>query len=247
MGADDAVCLGIVDAGQVESVGHEGRRGFEAAAFLNEGGEAFDAEPAAADINERAHDIAYHVVQKGVAVQIEADESCALGKIGAVDGFDGGFCLAFGGAEAGEVLFADQIGGSPAHRFDVEFEVCPACPVFEQGGTDGGGFEQIAVMPSVCVEAGVKFGGDLLGVQNGNAFGQVGVHAAYPCLNRTDGSCVKVDDLGGGVHAGIGSAGNNGGNCFPCYLGKCGFQCRLNGRYAASLFLPAVKAAAVVG
>lgn len=247
MGADDAVCLGIVDAGQVESVGHEGRWGFEAAAFLNQCGEAFDAEPAAADINERAHDVAYHMVQKGVAVQIEADESCTLGKVGAVDGFDGGFCLALGGAEAGEVLFADQIGGSLPHLPDVEFEVCPACPVFEHGGTDGGGFEQVAVVPSVCVEAGVKFGCDLSSVQNGNAFGQVGVHAAYPCLLGTDGSCVKVDDLGGGVHAGVGSASNGGGDRFSCDLGKCVFQCRLNGRYAACLFLPAVKAAAVVG
>ena len=42
---------------------------------MNQCGEAFDAESAAADINERAHDVAYHVVQKGVAVQIEADES----------------------------------------------------------------------------------------------------------------------------------------------------------------------------
>lgn len=247
MGADDAVCLGIVDAGQVKSVGHEGRRGFEAAAFLNQCGEAFDAESAAADIDERAHDVAYHMVQKGVAVQIEADESCALGKVGAVNGFDGGFCLALGGAEAGEVLFANQIGGSLPHRFDVEFEVCPACPVFEQGGTDGGGFEQVAVVPSVCVKSCMKFGGDLSGVQNGNAFGQVGIYAAYPCLLGTGGSCVEVDDLGGGMHAGVGPAGNGGGNRFPCYLGERGFQCRLNGRYAVSLFLPAVKAAAVIG
>lgn len=247
MGADDAVCLGIVDAGQVKPVGHEGRWGFEAAAFLNQCGEAFDAESAAADINERAHDVAYHMVQKGVAVQIEADESCALGKVGAVDGFDGGFCLALGGAEAGEVLFANQIGGSLPHLPDVEFEVCPACPVFEQGGTDGGGFEQVAVVPSVCVEAGVKFGCDLLGVQNGYAFGQVGIYTAYPCLLGTDGSCVKVDDLGSRMNAGVGSTGNGGGDRFSCDLGERGFQCRLNGRYAASLFLPAVKAAAVIG
>ncbi len=96
-------------------------------------------------------------------------------------------------------------------------------------------------MPSVCVEAGVKFGGDLSGVQNGNAFGQVGIYAAHPCLLGTGGSCVEVDDLGGGMHAGVGPASNGGGNRFPCYLGERGFQCRLNGRYAVSLFLPAVK------
>ena len=93
----------------------------------------------------------------------------------------------------------------------------------------------------------MKFGGGLLSVQNSNAFRQVGVHTAYPCLSRTDGGSIKMNDLGSRMNAGIGSAGNNGGNYFPCYLGKCVFQCRLNGWYAACLPLPTVKAAAVIG
>lgn len=102
-------------------------------------------------------------------------------------------------------------------------------------------------MPSGCVEAGVKFGCDLSGVQNGNAFGQVGVYAAHPCLSGTYGGSIEMNDLGSRMNAGVGPAGNCGGDRFSCDSGECGFQCRLNGRYAARLFLPAVKAAAVVG
>ncbi|EKY06546.1 hypothetical protein HMPREF9120_01420 [Neisseria sp. oral taxon 020 str. F0370] len=186
------------------------------------------------------------MVQKGVAVQIECHQAWRAAEADGIKGFDGRFGLALGGAESGKIVFACQQGGGTAHGADVERGVRPPCPARQQRRAHGRGLQQVAVAAAAGVEAGMEMRRDNLRVQHGNARGQQAVGAAYPRLGGAADACVEVDDLGGGVHAGVGAACGGDGYGFARNGGQRVFQGRLNGGHAAGLFLPAEKAAAVV-
>ena len=109
-------------------------------------------------------------------------------------------------------MCADQKGGGLAHGGGVERGVRPPCPARQERGAHGGGLQHVAVAAAAGIEAGVEMRGDVVHAQHGHAFGQQAVGAAHPGLAGTLGGGVEMDDLGGGVHAGVGAAGGGYGN-----------------------------------
>ena len=101
-------------------------------------------------------------------------------------------------------------------------------------------------MPSGSVESGVEGTVGNLRFVHGNALRQMGVHAANPCRERPVGAAVEVDDLCGGVNAGVGAAGGNHADGFAGNLRQRVFQSSLHRCHAFGLLLPAEKAAAVI-
>ncbi len=63
---------------------------------------------ALADGHQAAGDIAHHVMQKGIGLDVDMDEFAVTLHAQILDLADRRFGLAAGGAEAAEIVFADQ-------------------------------------------------------------------------------------------------------------------------------------------
>jgi hypothetical protein len=75
---------------------------------------------ALADLDQAAHDVADHVVQEGVGLEIEAPVGAALLDDDGGELLDGRQGLAQAGAKGGEVVFTLQVRGGSAHGRAVE-------------------------------------------------------------------------------------------------------------------------------
>ena len=186
-------------------------------------------------------------MQKGVGVKVETDQASAFGDAGAVEGFDRRFGLALAGAEAGKIVFAFQQRGGAAHGGGIERVVRPAGAAGQQRRPYRRGGEQVAVAAGAGVETGMEMRVGFLHLQHRHAGGQQGVDAAHPCLLRAYGVAVEMDGLRQRVHAGVGAAGGGYRNGMAGDARERVFQRGLDGGRVAGLFLPAEKAAAVVG
>ena len=87
-----------------------------------------------ADRNQAAHDVADHVVQEGVGLELEAPVGAAAADGDALHGLDRAERLAGGGAEAGEVVLAEQTGCGVLHGGLVQRAEYPADAVGFQAG-----------------------------------------------------------------------------------------------------------------
>ena len=93
--------------------------------FVNPGG----CLPAAAHINKRADDVAYHVLQKRVRGKLEANEVPPAADLQLAQSLDRGLGLAFGGAKGAEIMLADEALRALLHR------VQPAGPLIAEIAT----------------------------------------------------------------------------------------------------------------
>src|SRR6185503_11318060 len=81
---------------------------------------------ALADVDERADDIADHVVQERIRADDEIDLVIVLFHGQRMDRSHWRLGLAFGRAESGEIMLADKQRRRRAHRGDIERQVEPA-------------------------------------------------------------------------------------------------------------------------
>src|SRR5256885_15101092 len=79
-----------------------------------------------AHIDERADDIAHHVMQEGVRAQYKVDAAAAAFDLERIERTYRALRLTLGGAKRREVVLADEQACSGAHRFDIERQVKPA-------------------------------------------------------------------------------------------------------------------------
>src|SRR5262249_36107684 len=95
------------DFHQVEALAGRGDAGVLAVARGEGAGDGALGEAAAGDVGEGADEDAHHVVEEGVAFDVDADEARVAGILGDVDGAEGAHRarpLVGAGAEGGEVV-----------------------------------------------------------------------------------------------------------------------------------------------
>ena len=79
-----------------------------------------------ADRDERADQVADHVVQEGIRGKFEADERAVMGHARDMKGFHRRLRLALGGAERAEIVLTDDPVGGRLHRLRIERPMVPA-------------------------------------------------------------------------------------------------------------------------
>ena len=162
---------------------------------------------AAADRDERAHDVAHHVVQEGVGLEVEAPVVAQARDLDAAHVLHGRQRLAHRGAEAAEIVLADQQRGGGAHRVAVQRAEDPAAQACLDRRTHRGLPEQEGVATGTCAVARVEVGRDGLRPLHGDVLGEIAVGAAHPRELLANDGGVEVDDLVQRVHAGVGPTG----------------------------------------
>ena len=83
---------------------------------------------ALADVDQRADDVAHHMVQERVRAQHEVDARAARLDLERVKRAHRRLRLALGGAERGEVVLADEVRRGLPHLRRIERQVKPAQP-----------------------------------------------------------------------------------------------------------------------
>ncbi len=188
------------------------------AGFLGEDfGEAVGGDRKIADEFEGADHVADLVVEEAAGGDGGDDVIAVAGDGEAIEGAERGIGLAGGGAEAGEIMFAEERLGGLVHQGGIErgFDV-PDAGGFE-GGAGGAVEDDVAVVAGDGGEAGVPIGvGDCGSLEHGDGVGvqMIVEGVADRAGGKTVGRGVgqgEQGDLAGGVDAGIGAAGGGDG------------------------------------
>src|SRR5690606_13023736 len=153
--------------------------------------------------------------------------------------------LAAGGAEGGEILFANEVPGGAVHGRGVEGFLAPAEQAAKQRRAHRLVADEIAIGAGGGREARVEAGGHLTHPVEAHRIRQPGIGAEQPVAGFAAGGGVEMDDLVGGGDAGVGAPGAHQGDRRGGDTG----QGRLHGALdtgAVGLTLPPTKEAAVV-
>ena len=153
--------------------------------------------------------------------------------------------LALCRTKRGEIVAADQMHGSRAHRAVIEPTKNPACPRVRQWRSHGRIQDPVVVAATARAVARMKIIVHLAGPANRNRRGKEAIDATHPRGQRTPGNGVEMNDLVKRVDAGIGTAGADGGHCGSGDLRERAFKRVLNAA-AVGLRLPAGECGAVV-
>ena len=143
-------------------------------------------------------------------------------------------------------MFAHQERHSFLHGGQAKRCVRPAHFTQQQRRAHRRGLQHIAVAAAECIKTRVKTRIHTLRPPHRHTFRQMCIHTAYPCLLAALGRGVEMHHLRGSMHAGVGAPGGNGVHRRTRNAAQSLFQRRLHSSHAASLLLPAVKAAAVI-
>jgi hypothetical protein len=202
---------------------------------------------AEADAGEGSGEAADHSPEKVGGFDLEQDEVAGLMDGGGMDLHEGGLTGAGGveGAEQREIVAAGQVAGGEAHGGERERLLDPPDVFFVEGGFAGG--VAVFVDAGDGVVAGVKFGRDFGGVEDGDIGGEFFVEEADE-LFRGEGSAglgFEVGDLAGGVDAGVGTTGAHDVGAEAEDLFGC-FAEFIGDGAGVGLFLPPGIAGAVV-
>ena len=198
-----------------------------------------------ADVDQRADDVAHHVVQEGIRADGDCDAAPAAFNIEKVHRPHGAFGLALARPERAEVMLADKIPRRVAHRTDVERRVHPAHMACLQGGTHRAIDQQVAIGARTRRIARMEILRHVLRPEHRHRVRQQSIHAAHPRGIRPVGRSVEMHHLAPGVHAAVSPACAGHANLHAGDCRQCGFECVLHGS-ASRLCLPAEKAAAVI-
>ena len=167
----------------------------------------FGGPSAAADIDEGADDVADHVVQKAVGLNIDVNPRQFINHLALGDCSDGVISIVGGGGKRLEVVCADQDGGGLFHLVDVEPvgavpmpAVADVADVADWVGADG-----VAVPLTFCAADGVEGSVDVFGAGDGDVVGQIMVQRLDEVTSRDRRVEIDVGDLAFGVNAGVGA------------------------------------------
>ena len=106
--------------------------------------------------------------------------------------------------------------------------------------------DDITVVASTCLEAGMKGLIHRLRPLDPHIGGQTGIAAQHPGSAGALGTAVEMDHLGRGMDAGIGAPGAVDPHGMRGDLGQCGLELALHGTHRVALQLPALECTTVI-
>ena len=162
---------------------------------------------AVADLQQRAHDGADHVVEETVRRHHVAQLVAGLDQLAAGDAADVVLLLVELAGKAAEVVFAGDEVGAAAHGVQVQRAPVPQDEAFPQRTARAAEQDAVAVELAGRVEAGVEVGGSAAAAQHRCVGRQVEVEGGHEALRRQRGGGVEVRHLRLGVEARVRAAG----------------------------------------
>lgn len=160
---------------------------------------------AAPHSHQRASDIAHHMVQKGIGANFNYHQSALAKNPHLFDATIGGAGLAAGSAEGGKIIFTQKPLGGAVHGVGVEGFAPPGHQATENAGGHRFVANHIAIGARQRGKAGVKIAGHPANPMQAHPFRQATVRPLEPVAGVAPGAGVEMDDLIGGVNAGIGA------------------------------------------
>ena len=225
-----------------------GRSGGPTVARRQDLGEPRRRPVAVADLQQRADEVAHHVVEEAAALHDEVEAAGSLHDVRVVQRPHGAALarVARIARERGEVVATDEAARRLAHRRDVDRPAHPVEQVAADRRPHGRRDAAVGVAFAARVEARVEAVGRADDALDGDVVGQVGVERQQQALGREVARDRRVRALAQRVDAGIGAAG-----AFDVRLRTADRRERLLqdllDRAEAGLPLPAVEGRAVVG
>ena len=196
-------------------------------------------------LEQRAHDIANHVMQVRVGRDLQPQKIAVAPHLDPLDAPDGGFRLALHRTERGEIVLADQRLCRGMHGRGIERTMDPRRPRALQRRA------RAAVQDAVTVDAAngpvprMKADAHLARPLQGNRRREPGVRAQHPGAWGAHGVGIEMNDLAGRVHAAVGAAGADDDDGLAGYEGDRGLDGILD-RRRVLLRLPAGVFGAVI-
>src|SRR4029079_4326605 len=180
----DAPARFVLDGFQVQALGAEGRRAARAVARLEQRLYPPGRLRALADVDERADDVAHHVLQPCVGAEREIEALAAPLDRDRVKRAYWIPRLALRRAERGEIVLAEKPGRGSAHGLDIERGMMPARVARGERRAHAAIQEDVAVGARARAVARMKFRIHRLRPQYGHRLRQQRVDAAHPRVLR---------------------------------------------------------------
>ena len=232
---------GVLDAGEVETLGGGGVTGEAAVMTGDEVGESGGGEFAITDVEERTDDGTHHIAQETVGSNdkngfvVVLDEPFGAGEVA-----DFGFDIGMRAAERGEVLFTEEVLRRNVHRLIVQART-HLCP---ESGLERvfAGSETVTVCAGEGIKACVGGVNDRENIVHGDIGGEKAVETPDQVLRIGDGCFsieMRIHHLG--MYARIGTPGESKRDGATEERRQSGFHSILH-RAACGLRLRAVEA-----
>ena len=185
-------------------------------------------------------------MQKGTGLEVEAPVGAALGDVELAQRLHRRGRLTGRSAKRAEVMLTEQVTCSRLHGRAIQRAKDPAAAPRFQRRAHGRLQQQVSIAPAASAVAGVKTCAHLVTPLHRHLRAQVAVGAAHPGESVPLDRSIQVHHLVESVHAGIGTAGADGGHGLVGKGAERLLQPILH-RLAIWLGLPAVEGPAVVG
>ncbi len=154
--------------------------------------------------------------------------------------------LAFGRAEGGKIVFAQQRLRRLVHCLCIQRPTLPAQQLTAQGRTHRAVEDAVAVTPRPRRKARMEIGTDRLAPAHSHFRWQPGGRTQGPGTRVAHGLGIKVHHLALAMDTGIGAPGAHHAHRDIGHRGQRLFQCRLHARATLAQKLPTLEGAAVV-
>jgi len=199
----------------------------------------------AANFDERADDIAYHIIQKAVGLHVKSNLVIFARNIALYYGSYGAFAVIGGGGEGLEVVHTQQNLCRGLHRFDIQrARTMPAIADLDYGA-NWAGVNRIAVDFAFRIADGVEGIRHMDGFDDGDVVGQHIIQRPRKIFRRhgaVDGKCGDLSQcVDACVRAGRAEKFHPTGGEFFDGVGQCALYC-----WHLRLCRPAVIGGAVV-
>lgn len=172
---------------QIESIGWGGDAASSPVAHLQQLGRPIDGPFAGTNGHQHAGNIAHHVVQESIGVNVEVNAVASPTHVEFVHDAHRIFRLTRERPEGREIVFADEVGGRPLHASFIEGLVVPGDLGMQHGGTYPAVEDDIAVPPRGRAEASMKVIRDRLRPCDGDANRQIDVSPQHPGAHAAQG------------------------------------------------------------
>ena len=200
---------GVLDAGEVETLGGGGVTGEAAVMTGDKVGKGGRGEFAITDIEERADDGTHHIAQETVCGNdkngfvVVLDEPLGASKVA-----DFGFDIGMRAAERGEVLFAEEVLRRNVHRLIVQARTYLCAQEVLEGVFAGS--NAVAVCAGEGIKACVGGVNDRENVVHGDVGGQKAVETIDEVLRIENGGCgIEMRIHHFGMYACVGTTGES--------------------------------------
>ena len=226
--AEDFELLGVLDIGEVKSVGRRGHAALRAVARFEHLFRPTGFALTGADAHQHTGDVAHHVLQEGVGVDADTHELAVTLDFKASEFAHRALGLAFGGTEGREVVRTDKMLRALLHRRRIERPVLPAHTPAQVGRAYRAVEDHVVVAPPGGGKARVKIRVHLARPQQRHVIRQIADRPAHPGVAIARSRGIEMNHLRQCVHAGVGAPGDGNGDGFVGDFGERLLDTRLH-------------------